>query len=57
MLTHIEAMRTNPQALFDPFTWEEIGRPIWVDRDQWPHLGDIIEELREWWETTGRHLG
>lgn len=41
----------------DPSTWEEFGRPIWVGRDQWPHLNDIIEELREWWETTGRHLG
>jgi len=41
---------------FDPSNWEEIGRPVWVGRDQWPHLDEIIEELREWWEDSGQHL-
>jgi hypothetical protein len=42
---------------FCPRTWQEIVPPEWVGYDGWPHLNQVIEELRVWWETTGRHLG
>lgn len=38
-------------------TWQEIEPPEWIGRDRWPHLNEVIEEVREWWEVTGRHLG
>jgi hypothetical protein len=41
---------------FDHSTWTEIAPPVWIGEDRWPHLSDVIEELREWWESTGRHL-
>lgn len=41
---------------FDYTTWREIAPPEWIGEDKWPHLSDVIEELRRWWETTGRHL-
>lgn len=41
---------------FDPATWQEIEPPEWIGRDRWPHLNEVIEELREWWETTGQFL-
>ncbi|MCA9876209.1 MAG: hypothetical protein KC442_00445 [Thermomicrobiales bacterium] len=40
--------------LFDHETWREIGTPIWIGRQQWPSLAEVIDELRAWWETTGR---
>lgn len=41
---------------FDPTTWREIEPPLWIGEERWPHLSDVVEELRHWWETTGRHL-
>lgn len=41
---------------FDPTTWQEITPPEWVSEDAWPHLSDVLAELRDWWETTGRFL-
>lgn len=42
---------------FDPTTWQEIKPPRWFGVERWPHLSEAVEELRDWWETTGRHLG
>lgn len=42
---------------YDPSTWDEIVPPEWVGRDNWPHLNEVVEELREWWEATGQRLG
>ena len=39
---------------FDPMTWQEIEPPEWIGREGWPHLSDVIDELRDWWEQTGR---
>lgn len=41
---------------FDSATWQEIEPPVWVGRERWPHLSNVIEELIEWWESTGQHL-
>lgn len=41
---------------FDPTTWREIGKPIWIGRGAWPHLSEVLEELQAWWRTTGQHL-
>lgn len=41
---------------FDPTTWREIEPPLWIGEERWPHLSDVVDELRDWWETTGRHL-
>ena len=41
---------------FDPTTWQEIKPPLWIGEDGWPHLSDVVEELRDWWETVGIHL-
>jgi hypothetical protein len=41
---------------FDHRTWRRINPPDWISEEGWPHLSDAIEELREWWETTGQHL-
>ncbi len=42
---------------FDPTTWQEIEPPLWIGEENWPHLSDVIVELRDWWESTGMHLG
>lgn len=42
---------------YDPLTWEEIGPPEWVGRTGWPHLSQVIDEVWDWWETVGSHLG
>lgn len=41
---------------FDPATWQEIEPPEWIGRARWPHLSEVVEELAEWWRTTGQHL-
>ena len=41
---------------FDPTTWQEIEPPLWIGEEHWPHLSDVVEELRDWCETTGRLL-
>lgn len=42
---------------YDHATWQEIEPPEWIGRGGWPHLNEVIEELRDWWETTGQRLG
>lgn len=42
---------------FNPTTWREIEPPLWIGEKAWPHLSEVVEELREWWETEGKHLG
>jgi hypothetical protein len=42
--------------LFDLQTWREIKPPVCVTRAGWPTLGQVIEELFEWWEETGQFL-
>jgi hypothetical protein len=41
---------------FDHRTWRPILPPEWVGKDGWPHLSDVIEELRTWWYETGQYL-
>ena len=41
---------------FDPVSGRRIEPPDWVGEAGWPHLSDIIDELQEWWTTTGRFL-
>ena len=33
---------------------QEAANPTWIGRDQWPTLGEVLEELEEWWQETGR---
>ena len=42
---------------FDHTTWQEIVPPLWVGEEAWPHLSEVVEELRDWWEEEGKHLG
>lgn len=42
--------------VFDATTWQQVGMPIWIGRENWPQLSEVLEELREWWESTGRFL-
>lgn len=41
---------------YDHSSRQETEPPEWIGRDGWPHLHEVIEELRAWWEGTGRHL-
>ena len=41
---------------FDPKSWNELEPPIWIGRNGWPHLSEVIEELIEWWDSTGKDL-
>lgn len=41
---------------YDHVTWLEIEPPEWIGVDRWPHLSNVIEELRDWWEVIGRQL-
>jgi hypothetical protein len=41
---------------FDHTTWQRIEPPAWVGREGWPHLSDVIEELRTWWYEKGQYL-
>jgi hypothetical protein len=47
---------THHKHTFDYSTWTEKTPPEWIGEERWPHLSDVLEELRQWWETTGRHL-
>lgn len=42
--------------LFSTVTWKEIQPPAHVGYEHWPTLGDVIQELADWWEETGRFL-
>ena len=42
--------------LYNHETWEEIDIPVWIGRHAWPHLSDVLEELQEWWLSTGQYL-
>ena len=57
---HAYTREGHPDAhhkhLFDLTTWQEIPPPEWIGEAHWPHLSDVITELRRWWETTGQHL-
>ena len=50
---HADAHRKH---VFDHATWKVKTPPEWIGAARWPHLSDVIEELRQWWETTGRRL-
>lgn len=41
---------------FNYSTWEEIAPPIWIGRDDWPTLAEVIDELYDWWQEVGRFL-
>lgn len=41
---------------FDTTNWQELEPPEWIGRERWPHLNEVIEELRDWWEQTGHVL-
>jgi hypothetical protein len=47
---------THHKHTFDHSTWTEKAPPEWIGEERWPHLGDVLAELRQWWETTGQHL-
>ncbi len=42
---------------FDHTTWKPIEPPDWVGHDGWPHLSDVLGELKAWWDAVGQHLG
>jgi hypothetical protein len=42
---------------FDHTTWTEIEPPQWIGEERWPHLNEVVEELRDWWESEGKLLG
>ena len=39
---------------YDISTWKEIKPPEWVGHQGWPTLGEVIDELFEWWNEVGR---
>jgi hypothetical protein len=41
---------------YDCQHWIEIKPPEWIGRERWPTLGDVIEELYEWWNEEGVFL-
>lgn len=41
---------------FDHTGWQEIEPPVWVGRERWPHLSEVIEELIAWWDATAQYL-
>jgi len=45
---------------FHKHVFDEAGRelpdPVWIGRDNWPTLREVLEELETWWLTTGRFL-
>lgn len=55
---HAYSREGHPDAhhkhIFDHSTWRERTLPEWIGEDRMPHLSDVIEELRLWWETTGQ---
>ena len=42
--------------IFNPVTWREIKPPVCVTRSGWPTLGQVIQELFDWWQETGQFL-
>lgn len=46
---------------FDHQTWRELRPPLWTGMHfgagDWPHLDEVVKELRNWWEAEGRSLG
>lgn len=38
-------------------TWEEIEPPAWIGRYHWPTLAQVVEEVWDWWQVIGQHLG
>jgi hypothetical protein len=42
---------------FDYTSWREIDPPQWVGAEGWPHLSEVVEELRDWWDAEGINLG
>lgn len=36
--------------------WIYIGPPQWIGHDTWPLLNEVIDELHQWWLTTGWQL-
>lgn len=57
---HIYHREGHPDAhhchRFNPRTWQEIEPEEWVGHDRWPTLGDVLDELEDWWDSIGRHL-
>jgi hypothetical protein len=41
---------------FNHTTWREVTPAEWIGANRWPHLSDVIAELRQWWETKGQYL-
>lgn len=52
----VEGDADRPIFRYDPTPWREIEPQFWIGEERWPHLSDVVDELRDWWETTGRHL-
>jgi len=50
---HVDA---HHRHRYDHATWQEIDHPEWVGQERWPTLGEVIAELHEWWQETGRFL-
>ena len=42
--------------VFDPPGAPEPGRVVWVGREGWPTLADVVVELSEWWHEVGQYL-
>jgi len=42
--------------VFDPPGAPDPGTVVWIGRDNWPTLFDVVRELEDWWETTGFRL-
>lgn len=41
----------------DPFHKHTVeGQVEWIGIESWPTLFQVIEELHEWWEESGRHI-
>lgn len=41
---------------FDHRTWQEFTPPEWIGAANRPHLSDVVEESRQWWQSTGHSL-
>lgn len=54
--THPGHEDEHHKHIFDHRTWQEIRPPACVTRAGWPTLGQVIDELYEWWQETGQFL-
>lgn len=36
--------------------WTYLEPPQWIGHDRWPLLSEVIDELHQWWLTTGWQL-